>query len=140
MRSRIFSGAWRLLFAFTDHPHGLRGALMDRVVAGEKEVVWLSIRSADYVKNWKLKQKFGKKEALSDVNMELDSGIYGLLGDNGAGKSTLMRLLVGVDTPTRGYILYEGEDISQLKGKYRGLLGYMPQEFTVFPGFTAGEF
>ena len=72
--------------------------------------------------------------------MELDSGIYGLLGDNGAGKSTLMRLLVGVDTPTRGHILYEGEDISQLKGKYRGLLGYMPQEFAVFPGFTAGEF
>ena len=87
-----------------------------------------------------LSKKFGKKEALSDVNLELDSGLYGLLGDNGAGKSTLMRLLVGVDTPTRGHILYEGEDISQLKEKYRGLLGYMPQEFTVFPGFTAGEF
>ena len=87
-----------------------------------------------------LSKKFGKKEALSDVNLELDSGIYGLLGDNGAGKSTLMRLLVGVDTPTRGHILYEGEDISQLKEKYRGLLGYMPQELAVFPGFTAGEF
>ena len=85
-------------------------------------------------------KKFGKKEALSDVDLELDAGIYGLLGDNGAGKSTLMRLLVGVDTPTRGRILYEGEDISQLKEKYRGLLGYMPQEFAVFPGFTAGEF
>lgn len=87
-----------------------------------------------------LSKKFGKKEALSDVNLELDSGIYGLLGDNGAGKSTLMRLLVGVDTPTGGRILYEGEDISQLKEKYRGLLGYMPQEFAVFPSFTAGEF
>lgn len=85
-------------------------------------------------------KKFGKKEALSDVDLELDAGIYGLLGDNGAGKSTLMRLLVGVDTPTSGRILYEGEDISQLKEKYRGLLGYMPQEFTVFPGFTASEF
>ena len=85
-------------------------------------------------------KKFGKKEALSDVDLELEAGIYGLLGDNGAGKSTLMRLLVGVDTPTRGHILYEGEDISQLKEKYRGLLGYMPQEFAVFPGFTAGEF
>lgn len=85
-------------------------------------------------------KKFGKKEALSDVDLELDAGIYGLLGDNGAGKSTLMRLLVGVDKPTKGRILYEGEDISQLKGQYRGLLGYMPQEFAVFPGFTAGEF
>lgn len=85
-------------------------------------------------------KKFGKKEALSDVDLELDAGIYGLLGDNGAGKSTLMRLLVGVDKPTKGRILYEGEDISQLKGKYRDLLGYMPQEFAVFPGFTAGEF
>lgn len=87
-----------------------------------------------------LSKKFGKKEALSDVDLELDAGIYGLLGDNGAGKSTLMRLLVGVDKPTKGRILYEGEDISQLKGKYRDLLGYMPQEFAVFPGFTAGEF
>ena len=85
-------------------------------------------------------KKFGKKEALSDVDLELDAGIYGLLGDNGAGKSTLMRLLVGVDKPTKGRILYGGEDISQLKGKYRDLLGYMPQEFAVFPGFTAGEF
>ena len=85
-------------------------------------------------------KKFGKKEALSDVDLELDAGIYGLLGDNGAGKSTLMRLLVGVDKPTKGHILYEGEDISQLKEKYRGLLGYMPQEFAFFPGFTAGEF
>ncbi|MFR9296210.1 MAG: ABC transporter ATP-binding protein [Aedoeadaptatus pacaensis] len=85
-------------------------------------------------------KKFGKKEALSDVDLELEAGIYGLLGDNGAGKSTLMRLLVGVDTPTSGRILYEGEEISQLKEKSRGLLGYMPQEFAVFPGFTAGEF
>ena len=85
-------------------------------------------------------KKFGKKEALSDVDLELDAGIYGLLGDNGAGKSTLMRLLVGVDKPTKGRILYEGEEISRLKEKYRGLLGYMPQEFAVFPGFTAGEF
>lgn len=74
------------------------------------------------------------------MDLELDAGIYGLLGDNGAGKSTLVRLLVGVDKPTKGRILYEGEDISQLKGKYRDLLGYMPQEFAVFPGFTAGEF
>lgn len=85
-------------------------------------------------------KKFGKKVALSDVVLELETGIYGLLGDNGAGKSTLMRLLVGVDKPTSGRIFYEGEDISQLKEAYRGLLGYMPQEFAVFPGFTAGEF
>lgn len=85
-------------------------------------------------------KKFGKKVALSDVVLELETGIYGLLGDNGAGKSTLMRLLVGVDKPTSGRIFYEGKDISQLKEAYRGLLGYMPQEFAVFTGFTAGEF
>ena len=87
-----------------------------------------------------LSKHFGKKLALSDINLELDSGIYGLLGDNGAGKSTLMRILVGVDKPTSGQIYYQGEDISQLKEKYRGLLGYMPQEFSVFPRFTAYEF
>lgn len=85
-------------------------------------------------------KKFGKKVALSDIVLELETGIYGLLGDNGAGKSTLMRLLVGVDKPTSGRIFYEGKDISQLKEAYRDLLGYMPQEFAVFPGFTAGEF
>lgn len=87
-----------------------------------------------------LSKNFGKKLALSDINLELNSGIYGLLGDNGAGKSTLMRILVGVDKPSSGQILYQEEDISQLKEKYRGLLGYMPQEFSVFPGFTAYEF
>ncbi len=87
-----------------------------------------------------LSKHFGKKLALSDINLELDSGIYGLLGDNGAGKSTLMRILVGVDKPTSGQIYYQEEDISQLKEKYRSLLGYMPQEFAIFPRFTAYEF
>ena len=87
-----------------------------------------------------LSKHFGKKLALSDINLELNSGIYGLLGDNGAGKSTLMRILVGVDKPSSGQIYYQEEDISQLKEKYRSLLGYMPQEFSVFPGFTAYEF
>ena len=87
-----------------------------------------------------LSKNFGKKVALSDINLELNSGIYGLLGDNGAGKSTLMRILVGVDKPSSGQILYQEKNVSQLKEKYRSLLGYMPQEFSVFPGFTAYEF
>ena len=51
-----------------------------------------------------------------------------------------MRILVGVDKPTSGQIYYQEEDISQLKEKYRSLLGYMPQEFAIFPRFTAYEF
>lgn len=88
----------------------------------------------------KLTKKFGKKVAISEIDLELESGIYGLLGDNGAGKSTLMRILVGVDKPTAGQVSWQGEDISRLKDKYRMLLGYMPQEFAVFPTFTAYEF
>ena len=85
-------------------------------------------------------RKYGKKVALSNVNLSLKQGIYGLLGDNGAGKSTMMRMMVGVDRPTKGEITWNGESIYSLDGKYRGLVGYIPQEFSVYPSFTAREF
>lgn len=87
-----------------------------------------------------LTRKFGNKTALSKVSLSLNQGIYGLLGNNGAGKSTMMRMMVGVDHPTKGEITWNGECIYLLDGKYRGLLGYMPQEFSVHPFFTAKEF
>lgn len=85
-------------------------------------------------------RKYGKKVALSDVTLSLNQGIYGLLGNNGAGKSTMMRMMVGVDRPTKGEISWDDKSIYLLDGKYRGLVGYMPQEFSVHPSFTAKEF
>lgn len=83
---------------------------------------------------------YKKKNALSDVSFTLQRGIYGLLGENGAGKSTLMRLLATVDFPTKGKIRYGETDIFDMDGEYRSLIGYMPQDYNVYPGFTAKEF
>ncbi|NBK00283.1 ABC transporter ATP-binding protein [bacterium 1xD8-48] len=87
-----------------------------------------------------LYKSYGKKEALQDVSFTLKKGIYGLLGENGAGKSTLMRIMSTVDFPTKGMIRYDGENIFTLDEKYRGKIGYMPQNYSVYPGFTAKDF
>lgn len=83
---------------------------------------------------------YRRKEALRDVSFTLHKGTYGLLGENGAGKSTLMRIMATVDFPTKGEIRYNGKDIFQMEEEYRGLIGYMPQNFNVYPGFTAKDF
>ena len=87
-----------------------------------------------------LYKSYGKKEALQDVSFTLKKGIYGLLGENGAGKSTLMRIMSTVDFPTKGMIRYDGENLFTLDEKYRGKIGYMPQNYSVYPGFTAKDF
>ncbi|RDU23851.1 ABC transporter ATP-binding protein [Anaerosacchariphilus polymeriproducens] len=90
------------------------------------------------VKN--LYKSYKKKEALKDISFELKKGTYGLLGENGAGKSTLMRILSTVDFATKGKIQYDGTDILTLDEEYRNLIGYMPQDYNVYPGFTAKDF
>lgn len=83
---------------------------------------------------------YRKKEALRDVCFTLRKGTYGLLGENGAGKSTLMRMMATVDFPTKGEIRYNGKDIFTMDEAYRGIIGYMPQSYSVYPGFTARDF
>ncbi len=85
-------------------------------------------------------KSYGKKEALKDVNFTLEQGVYGLLGENGAGKSTLMRILTTVDVPTGGSVRYGGKNITQMDEDYRNLIGYMPQDYSVYPSFTAANF
>ncbi len=85
-------------------------------------------------------KSYRKKEALKDVNFKLEQGVYGLLGENGAGKSTLMRILTTVDFPTSGSILYGGKNIAEMDEDYRDLIGYMPQDYSVYPSFTATDF
>lgn len=87
-----------------------------------------------------LSKSYGSKEALTDINMTLDAGIYGLLGPNGAGKSTLMNLLSGNLLPSTGEILYNGKNISEMGKQFRAKLGYMPQQQTLYPDFTAYRF
>lgn len=85
-------------------------------------------------------KSYRKKEALKDVNFKLEQGVYGLLGENGAGKSTLMRILTTVDFPSSGSVLYKGKNITKMDEDYRDLIGYMPQDYSVYPGFTATDF
>lgn len=85
-------------------------------------------------------KSYRKKEALKDVNFTLKKGVYGLLGENGAGKSTLMRILTTVDFPSGGNVMYGGKSIFELDEDYRNLVGYMPQDYSVYPGFTAIDF
>ncbi|MFJ7954279.1 ABC transporter ATP-binding protein [Lysinibacillus sp. NPDC096418] len=83
---------------------------------------------------------YRNKEALKNINLTLRCGTYGLLGENGAGKSTLMRILTTVDFASKGSIQFNGSDIIELDEKYREKIGYMPQDFNVYPSFTAKDF
>lgn len=85
-------------------------------------------------------KSYRKKEALRNVSFKLERGVYGLLGENGAGKSTLMRILTTVDVPTGGSVLYGGKNIIHMDEDYRDRIGYMPQDYSVYPGFTARDF
>lgn len=78
--------------------------------------------------------------ALKDFNLELNNGILGLLGPNGAGKSTLMHILATLTKPTSGTVLLNGESISKEPNGIRKVLGYLPQDFGVYPNLTAYEF
>lgn len=77
---------------------------------------------------------------VKDFTLKLNSGILGLLGPNGAGKSTLMRMLATISKPTEGRILWNGTDISRDSDKIRSILGYLPQDFGVYPNLNALEF
>ncbi len=79
-------------------------------------------------------------KALSNVNLEIESGIFGLLGPNGAGKTTLMRILVTLMDHTDGTVKVDGMDIKKHRREIRSMLGYLPQEFTMFSKLTTWEF
>ena len=78
--------------------------------------------------------------AVSDVTVSLGPGVLGLLGPNGAGKSSLMRILATVTRPTEGRVSWDGTDIVAHPEALRRVLGYLPQDFGVYPHLTAREF
>jgi ABC-type multidrug transport system ATPase subunit len=77
---------------------------------------------------------------LRDFSLKLTSGVWGLLGPNGAGKSTLMSILATVTNPTEGKVTWNGIDIRKSPDELRPVLGYLPQDFGVYPNLTAVEF
>lgn len=87
-----------------------------------------------------LQKRYGANVALSDFTGTLSAGVYGLLGPNGAGKSTLMNLIAGNLKPDAGSIRFDGKDIGQMGKEFRSILGFMPQQQGVYPGFTGSRF
>ena len=78
-------------------------------------------------------------QALDNVSLEIGPGMYGLLGPNGAGKSTLMRTLATLQEADSGAATFGDIDVLREKDRVRRLLGYLPQEFGVYPKVTAQE-
>lgn len=76
-------------------------------------------------------------KALDDVNLEVPTGMFGLLGPNGAGKSTLMRSIATLQTPTSGAVRFGDIDVIREPEKLRRTLGYLPQDFGVYPRVSA---
>lgn len=76
-------------------------------------------------------------KALQGVNLEIPRGMFGLLGPNGAGKSTLMRTIATLQEADQGGITFGALDVLQQKEEVRKILGYLPQEFGVYPRISA---
>ncbi len=77
---------------------------------------------------------------LKDFSLDIKPGILGLLGPNGAGKSTFMRMLATITKPTNGTIFWNGTDVVKSPDILRDVLGYLPQDFGVYPNLSAIEF
>jgi ABC-2 type transport system ATP-binding protein len=76
-------------------------------------------------------------QALKDLNLTIGNNMFGLLGPNGAGKSTLMRTIATLQEPDAGEIWLDGINVLKQKDTVRRLLGYLPQEFGVYPKISA---
>ncbi len=76
-------------------------------------------------------------KALDNLNLEIGSGMFGLLGPNGAGKSSLMRTIATLQKPDSGSIEFDGINVLENQMELRKILGYLPQEFGVYPNMSA---
>ena len=78
--------------------------------------------------------------AVDNISLQLTSGVIGLIGHNGAGKTSLMQMIATLTKPTSGRILFDGIDIARQPESIRRRLGFLPQDFGVYPHLTAREF
>ncbi|TMW70362.1 ABC transporter ATP-binding protein [Alteribacter natronophilus] len=85
-------------------------------------------------------KSYRTQTVLNNISAEFTNGVYALIGPNGAGKSTFMRILAGVGKADSGAVYYNGQDIQVMGENYRDRLGYLPQEFSTYPHFTAERF
>ena len=78
-----------------------------------------------------------KYQAIKDINLEIQNGMFGLLGPNGAGKSSLMKTIVGLQKPTSGEIIFNEVDVAKNPDFIKQNLGFLPQDFGVYPKVSA---
>jgi ABC-2 type transport system ATP-binding protein len=86
-----------------------------------------------------LSKRYGDVHALRNVSLDVPAGMFGLLGPNGAGKSSLMRTIATLQDPDSGSITFDGIDVTKEKERVRRLLGYLPQDFGVYPKVSARD-
>jgi ABC-type multidrug transport system ATPase subunit len=87
-----------------------------------------------------LSKRYGQQWALRGLSLHCGPGMLGLVGPNGAGKTSLMRMIATLLSPTEGRILWNGQDIRTHGQALRQILGYLPQDFGVYPEFTGRQF
>lgn len=90
------------------------------------------------IKIHNLNQYYGKKQALKDVNLTIEKGMFGLLGRNGAGKTTLMKVLATLLPKSEGDVIVCGRNVARAQ-EVRKITGYLPQEFSMYPNMTVYE-
>src|ERR1043166_7821981 len=78
-------------------------------------------------------------QALQGISLDLPAGVFGLLGPNGAGKTTLMKIIATLLEPDSGTIEMNGADLITRKDHTRRMLGYLPQDFGLYPTLTARQ-
>lgn len=86
------------------------------------------------------KQYKNQVTALTDISFQVESGVFGLLGHNGSGKTTLMKILSTIMRPTSGSVRIGGYDINTQGEEARRLIGYLPQELSMYPTLTVFDF
>ncbi len=87
-----------------------------------------------------LGKRYGDLWAVRGVTLNAGSGLLGLVGPNGAGKTTLLRMIATLLPPTEGRVSWDGHDAQAQGEEVRRVLGYLPQEFGLYPEFTARQF
>ncbi|MBO0994451.1 ABC transporter ATP-binding protein [Bacillus sp. SD088] len=85
-------------------------------------------------------KKYDDTVVLDRVSFRLKPGVYGLLGSNGSGKTTLFRIICGVMKQTAGTITYNHDNVRSNPDAFRSVLGFLPQDFSYYPDFTAMKF
>lgn len=85
-----------------------------------------------------LSKSFGSKQALSDVNLTIEQGLFGLLGPNGAGKTTLMKIITTLTKKSEGEVRICGVPVEECK-RVRQMTGYLPQDFSMYGNMSAYE-